>query len=88
MDILSRQFDNQGVTTVSPHYLYKWNIRLEAVASFPLILSHIARYAPSSERKICIQINHKILSSNFDHLLIRTILPNNNLMSIQDINAF
>ena len=33
MDILSRQFDNQGVTTVSPHYLYKWNIRLGAVFS-------------------------------------------------------
>ena len=38
-------------------------------ASFPLILSHIARYAPSSDRKICIQINHKILLSNFVHLL-------------------
>lgn len=33
MDILSRQFDNQQVTIVSPHYLYKWNIRLEAVFS-------------------------------------------------------
>ena len=33
MDILSRQFDNQHVTIFSPHYLYKWNIRLEAVFS-------------------------------------------------------
>ncbi len=39
-------------------------------ASSPLILSHIARYAPSSERKIRIQINHKLLLSDFEHLLI------------------
>ena len=64
-------------------------------AYFPLILSYIARYTPSSESKIasqrvpyklacewpsvsnlckiCIQIDHKILLSNFEHLLINWV---------------
>ena len=50
-------------------------------AYFPLILSHIARYAPSSESKICIQIDHKILLSNFEHLLTVIILSSRILES-------
>ena len=42
-------------------------------ASFPSHLSHVARYAPSVRREICIQIEPKIHITNFIHLLKNTI---------------
>ncbi len=38
-------------------------------ASVSLVLSHIARYAPSSEENSCIPITHFQCKNNFEHLL-------------------
>ena len=44
------------ILNVQVHYFHIRSILF--VVSFPLIFSHIARYAPSNKRKIYFQIEH------------------------------
>ena len=45
-------------------------------ASVSFVLSHIARYVPSSEENSCIPITHFQCKNNFEHLLIGSVHRN------------